>query len=160
MLTKIAKTPKEAKPATGRFVIIAAKYNPRYTDALVRFARAEFKAAGLGSVKVYRVPGAFESPVIASHLVRAAEPYDAIVCFGVIMRGATSHADHIATGVTHALAQLQVDTGVPIIHGVLMFDKPEHAEVRCVEAEHNRGTEAARTAMEMARVVRSIGPTN
>ena len=159
MLTKIAKKSKGAEAAMGRFVIVAAKYNPRYTDALVRHARAEFKAAGMGNVKVYRVPGAFEVPVIASHLARAMEPYDAIVCFGVIMRGATSHADHIATGVTHALAQLQVDTGVPIIHGVLMFDKAEHAEVRCVESEHNRGTEAARTAMEMARVVRSMGHT-
>jgi 6,7-dimethyl-8-ribityllumazine synthase len=72
------------------------------------------------------------------------------------LRGATTHADHIVLGVTHALAQLQVDSGVPIIHGVLPFENEDQAAERCLRKETNRGTEAARTAREMVEVCRNL----
>jgi 6,7-dimethyl-8-ribityllumazine synthase len=139
--------------AGGRFAIVAAKYNSRFTDALVRFAKAELKDAA--SVRIIRVPGAFEVPLVAGRLARSGS-VDAVICFGAVLRGATSHADHIAMGVTNALAQLQVDSGVPMIHGVLQFENEQQAVERCLNKETNRGIEAARTAREMVKVCREL----
>ncbi len=147
MLKKTSKS--VARANAGRFAIVAAKYNSRYTDALVRFAKDELKNAA--TLKVFRVPGAFETPAIASRLARSGE-YDAVICFGAVLRGATTHADHIVVGVTNALAQLQIDTGIPIIHGVLLFENEGQARARCLTRETNRGIEAARTAREMAEL--------
>jgi len=149
MLKKIAKTRSIAKG--GRFAIVAAKYNNRFTDALVHFASVELKNAA--SLTVIRVPGAFEIPAVAARFARSGK-IDAVICFGAVLRGATTHADHIVIGVTNALAQLQIDSGIPIIHGVLLFENENQARERCLEAESNRGTEAARTAIEMADVMR------
>jgi 6,7-dimethyl-8-ribityllumazine synthase len=71
----------------------------------------------------------------------------------VIFQGETSHAQHIGWGVTHALAAIQVQYKVPVIHGVFTFEKIKHARVRCLGTKHNRGAEAAQTALEMARVM-------
>ena len=139
----------------GRFAIVAARYNPKFTDALVRFAKKELANAGAEKVEVARVPGAFETPVVAARLAYSGN-FDAVICFGAILRGATTHADHIAVGVTNALAQLAVDSGVPIIHGVLLFENEDQARERCLNAETNRGIEAARTALEMARVMTEL----
>ncbi len=155
MLKPVQRTAKVMQ-TTSRFAIVAAKYNPKYTDALVRFAKAELKGAGVTHIDVVRVPGAFEIPVVAGRLSRITPKYDAILCFGTILRGATTHADHIALGVTHALAQLQITSGVPIIHGVLLFENHEQAKIRCLGRETNRGIEAAHTAMTMATVMRSL----
>jgi 6,7-dimethyl-8-ribityllumazine synthase len=151
MLKKIRKGTRAG--AGGRYAIVAAKYNARFTDALVRFAKAELKHAE--SVRVIRVPGAFEVPLVAGRLARSGA-VDAVICFGAVLRGATTHADHIVVGVTNALANLQVDSGVPIIHGVLLFESEEQAEERCLNKETNRGIEAARTAREMVEVCRQL----
>ena len=74
----------------------------------------------------------------------------------MIFQGQTSHAEQIGTGVTHALAQIQVEQRIPVIHGVFVFAKEEYAKVRCLGRTHNRGTEAAHTALEMARVMRGL----
>lgn len=151
MLKKIRNATRNG--AGGRYAIIAAKYNSRYTDALVRFAKAELRDAA--NVRVIRVPGSFEIPTIAGILARSGE-YDAIIGFGAVLRGATTHADHIVIGVTNALAQLQIDSGVPIIHGVLLFENEEQAAERCLRKDTNRGIEAARTAREMMQVCRQL----
>jgi 6,7-dimethyl-8-ribityllumazine synthase len=150
MLKKIARG---GGGGGGRYAIVAARYNPRYTDALVRFAKAELKDAE--EVRVIRVPGAFETPVVAAQLARSGG-VDAIICFGAILRGATTHADHIAIGVTNALASLAVETEVPIVHGVLLFENEEQAAERCLKKETNRGIEAARTAREMVAVMKKL----
>jgi 6,7-dimethyl-8-ribityllumazine synthase len=149
---------KKIRPRTrargGVFAIVAAKYNSRYTDALVRSARAELRAGGAASIEVVRVPGSFEVPVVARELALRSEPaFDAILCFGAILRGATTHAQHIAEAVSHALADLQVHYGVPIVHGVLLFENETQAEERCFGSRHNRGIEAARVALEMKKVM-------
>src|SRR5436305_88909 len=144
MLKKIRKP--TSRRAGGRYAIVAARYNSRFTDALVRFAKAELKDAE--SVRVIRVPGAFEVPLVAGRLARSGS-VDAVICFGAVLRGGTTHADHIVIGVTNALAQLQVDSGVPMIHGVLLFEDEEQAADRCLRKDTNRGIEAARTAREM-----------
>lgn len=153
MLKKISQAPAAVRKKGGRFAIIAARYNSEYTDALVRFATAELKTTA--SLQVIRVPGSFEIPAIASRLARS-NSFDAIICFGAILRGATTHADHIAIGVTNALAQLQIETGVPIIHGVLLFETEEQARARCLKPETNRGIEAAHTALEMAALAKTL----
>lgn len=153
MLKAIRKVSTTRKGA--RFAIVAARYNPKFTDALVRFAKKELTAAGAAKIEVVRVPGAFETPVVAARLAYSGE-YDVVICFGAILRGATTHADHIAVGVTNALAQLQIDSGVPIIHGVLLFENEDQARERCLNTETNRGIEAAHTALEMARIVANL----
>lgn len=157
MLKKIAKTSAAAKGAT--FAIVASKYNGRYVDAMLKAAQHELKKAG-AKVQVVRVPGAFEIPAAAAALAarnpQPAKRTAAIICLGVIFQGQTSHADHIGWGVTHALAGIQVEHKIPVIHGVFVFTKEEHAKVRCLGKTHNRGTEAAHTALEMAAVMRKI----
>jgi 6,7-dimethyl-8-ribityllumazine synthase len=157
MLKQITKSSARAKGAT--FAIVASKYNGRYVAAMLKAAQRELKQAG-ATVEVVRVPGAFEIPAVAAKLAardmqHAARPA-AILCLGVIFQGQTSHADHIGWGVTHALASIQVEYKVPVIHGVFVFTKEEHAKVRCLGKTHNRGTEAAHTALEMAAVMRTI----
>ncbi len=145
---------RAARGVRGAFAIVASKYNQRYVDAMVRAAQAELKRAR-ADVRVVRVPGAFEIPAVASRLA-ASGAYQAVVCFGVVFQGQTSHAQHVGWGVTHALAQIQVQQKLPVIHGVFVFEKEEHARVRCLGRRHNRGTEAAQTALAMAKVMNEL----
>lgn len=155
MLKKVAG--RKGQKTGGNFAIIAARYNTKYTDALVKNARAELKAGGAGEVEVIRVPGSFEVPAVAARIAKINPPrVDAIICFGVILRGHTTHAQNIADAVSNALALLQIETGLPIIHAVLLFENEDQARIRCLEKTHNRGLEAARTALEMARVMRTL----
>jgi len=156
----VLKRIKTATPrATGDFfAIVASRYNARYVDAMVRAAVAELKRAGAKNIQVVRVPGAFEIPTVAAELAHASRithhvSLSAIICLGVIFQGQTSHAQHIGWGVTHALAQIQLLHRIPVIHGVFTFETEEHARVRCLGRKHNRGREAALTALTMARVM-------
>src|SRR5271170_688989 len=100
MLQKI--TAKNGTGRGGNYAIIASKYNARYVDAMLRAAKAEILRAG-GKVQIVRVPGAYEIPVVAARLARppAAGPrIAAIICLGVILRGATTHAQHIGEAVS------------------------------------------------------------
>jgi 6,7-dimethyl-8-ribityllumazine synthase len=157
------------RSAGETFAIVASKYNARYVDAMVRAAQSELKRAG-AKVKVVRVPGAFEIPAVAATLAAGSGDASrithhvsrpaAIICLGVIFQGQTSHAQHIGWGVTHALAQIQIQHRLPVIHGVFIFEKEEHAKVRCLGRKHNRGREAAHTALEMARVMADLSRTS
>jgi 6,7-dimethyl-8-ribityllumazine synthase len=143
------------------FAIVASKYNARYVDAMVKAARAELKRAGARGIEVIRVPGAFEIPTVAASLAsvpsgNAEKRFDALLCFGVVFQGQTSHAQHIGWAVTHALAEIQIQHKMPVIHGVFVFEKEEQARVRCLGKKHNRGTEAATTAIEMASVMKNL----
>src|SRR5436853_530496 len=118
MLSRVKKG-KKTEAVGGHFAIVASRYNARYVDAMLRAARRALAASGAGSIKVIRVPGAFEIPVVAAKLAALhSPPLGAIICLGVILRGATSHAQHIGEAVSQALAQIQVQTGIPIIHEV------------------------------------------
>lgn len=154
----LKKNKKSAvKKIGGRYAIVASKYNGRYVNSMLRAAKAELAGADAESIEVVRVPGAYEIPVVVGKLARRTEkPLSAIICLGVIMRGATTHAQHIGDAVTLTLAEAQLRYGVPIIHEVLLFEDKEQAEVRCMDKDFNRGNEAAQTAIEMARVMKSV----
>lgn len=145
---------RQVRAKGGAFAIVASRYNARYVDGMLRAAVAELKRAKARTIRVVRVPGAFEIPAVASTLAQdQTRRPSAIICLGVIFQGQTSHAQHIGWGVTHALAQIQVLHRIPVIHGVFTFENEEHARVRCLGRKHNRGIEAARTAIAMVQVM-------
>jgi 6,7-dimethyl-8-ribityllumazine synthase len=135
---------------------VASRYNARYTDAMLAAAGRELRRARAGRIKVVRVPGAYEIPVVAARLLRGREVFAAIICLGVVIRGETAHAGLIGTAVTESLARLQIEHGVPVIHEVLLLENEAQARARCLGGKHNRGAEAAQTALEMARVMASL----
>jgi len=155
MLKKIKSS--SLRPSGGHFAIVASTYNGQYVAGMLSAASKCLRAAKAETIKTVRVPGAYEIPVAAARLARAhIPPLDAIICLGVILRGATTHAQHIAEAVTGALTQLQLQYEIPIIHEVLLLESKEQAAVRCLSKDHNRGAEAAQTALEMARVMREL----
>ncbi|MDA7915745.1 6,7-dimethyl-8-ribityllumazine synthase [Verrucomicrobia bacterium] len=151
MLKKIGKGTTDGG---GRYGIVASEYNPKYVDGMLKAAKKELQESGAETVTVVRVPGAFEIPVVAATL--ASGEFDAVICLGVILKGETSHADHIGSAVTDALALIQIDQLVPVVHEVLVFDKKEQAVVRCLDGDHNRGREAAQTAIKMVLVMKKL----
>ena len=156
-MLKKASQAKAKRAAARRVAIVASRYNPRYVNSMLRAAKAELAKARV-AVEVVRVPGSFEIPAVASALAkRLAKPVDAILCLGIILRGETTHAEHIGQAVTAALARLQIEHSLPVIHEVLLLENREQAARRCLDAQHNRGIEAARTAVEMTRVMRRDG---
>lgn len=148
-----------SKATAGRFVIVASLYNPRYVNGLLRSAQSVFRSAG-GPATVTRVPGSFEIPVAAAAWAqRAVDKPDGIVALGLLWRGETTHADLIGAAVTHGLMRIALETGVPVIHEVIIVADSAQARARCLDAETNRGAEAAHTALEMAAVMRRLrGP--
>jgi 6,7-dimethyl-8-ribityllumazine synthase len=141
----------------GHFAIVASRYNQRYVDGMLEPARKVLADAGVESLRVLRVPGAFEIPVVAARLAKAHSPaLSAIICLGVILRGETTHAQHIGEAVSAALAQIQILHDVPVIHEVLLLENEAQAAVRCLSKSHNRGREAAQTALEMAQTMASL----
>ena len=154
MLQKNKKS--TAAKSTATFAIVASRYNAKYVDAMLHAAEAELKRAG-GAVRVVRVPGAYEIPVVAARLARASQPpLGAIICLGVILRGATTHAQHIGEAVSNALVQIQLQHEIPVIHEVLLLENAEQARQRCLDPQHNRGLEAAQTALAMTRVMQTL----
>lgn len=153
MLQPVKKT--KAGKTSGTFAIVASRYNARYVDGMLNAAAAELKRAG-AKVQIIRVPGAYEIPVVAAKLSTLSRQPSAIICLGVILRGETTHAQHIGEAVSQALMQIQLQHGVPVIHEVLLLENEKQATARCLNPKHNRGVEAAQTALEMARVMSSF----
>jgi 6,7-dimethyl-8-ribityllumazine synthase len=153
-MLKAVKKSKAAKSG-GSFAIVASRYNGRYVDGMLNAAARELKRAG-AKVQIVRVPGAYEIPVVAAKLATLPSKPSAIICLGVILRGETTHAQHIGEAVSQALMQIQITHGVPVIHEVLLLENKQQAEVRCLNPKHNRGMEAAQTALEMARVLAQL----
>lgn len=159
MLKRVPKSRVRARG--GVFAIVASKYNQRYVDGMLVAAKKCLREAGANGVIVVRVPGAFEVPLAAARLARTKRPQlRAIICLGVILRGATAHAQHIGEAITTALMHIQLEHEIPVVHEVLLLENRQQAEERCLTREHNRGAEAAQTALAMARVMQSLPPAD
>ena len=157
-MLKPVKTRTARTGVDGTFAIVASRYNARYVDAMLRAAKAELRRAGVSRIQIVRVPGAYEIPLAAKCLVRASRSgpqvaLSAIICLGVILRGETVHAAHIGEAVSRALMEIQLAHEIPVIHEVLLLENEAQARVRCLSQKHNRGAEAAQSAMAMARVM-------
>ena len=136
--------------------IIASLYNSQYVQGLIDSGREELEElAPNANITVYRVPGAFEIPVCAELVMKATKP-DAVIAFGVIIRGSTEHADLVGASVTDALQQMAVRHVTPLIHEVLLVSSEEQAEERCLGSTKNRGSEAAQTAVNMISLFRKM----
>ena len=139
-----------------RICIVASKYNEQFTDALVENAIAELgELVPQGSVDLIRVPGAFEIPVMVASVFDR-DPPACIIALGLIIRGATEHADLVGRSVTDALQRLAVEWLRPVIHEVLVVQDEKQAYARCIGAQLNRGREAARAAAAMIDVFQEL----
>ena len=153
MLEKSSR--RNPQKSTARIAIVASAYNADYVDGMLDAALAVLSESGVDEVEVVRVPGAFEVPVVASKLARRKRKrLGAVICLGVILRGQTTHSEHIGQNVSRLLGDLAMETGVPIIHEVLLLENKAQARARCLSAKTNRGAEAVHTALEMVEVMR------
>ena len=105
----------------------------------------------LCSIDIIRVPGAYEIPVIVSNVIKNSSP-SCIIALGLVIKGATDHADLIGQSVTQSLQQLAIDSLVPVIHEVLLVEDEKQAYARCIGDQLNRGREAAQTAVTMIEI--------
>src|SRR6266480_5729305 len=143
--------------AKRRFAIVASQFNAQYVQGLVDHAEEELGSlVSSAAISIHRVPGSFEIPVVVRELARKKKA-NAIIACGVIMRGETNHAKNLSRSVTDALQRIAIDYGVPVINVVLSFDNEDQARERCLEDRINRGTEAARAAVEIASVMSKLG---
>ena len=158
MLRKIQ--PKKISPAAASFAIVASRYNARYVDAMLRAAKAELWRADVSSIQIVRVPGAYEIPVVAKRLAHGSPSAPGLRRAIHLSRRdfarQTVHAAHIGEAVSHALMQIQLAHEIPVIHEVLLLENEGQARARCLNPKHNRGTEAAQTAMAMAHVMEKL----
>lgn len=138
------------------FTIVASRFNAEFVQGLVDHAANELRAcAPSAQVHLEQVPGAFEIPVVVRELAMQKKA-DAIIALGLILKGQTNHADHLGRSVTNALQMIAIEHGVPVINAVLTVENEEQARERCLEEEINRGTEAARAAIEVASVMSGL----
>src|SRR5213595_3027228 len=155
-MPKAAPSRLRTAKAKRIFHIVASRFNAHYVDALVDHATQELHAlVPDATISLHRVPGAFEIPVVVRELA-AQEQVDAIIACGVIMQGKTDHAQNLSRSVTDALQRIAVNHGVPVINVVLSLDNETQARERCLENRINRGTEAARAAVEIANVLSEL----
>lgn len=152
------KTIEGALDAQGlRFGLVVSEFNEFVTSRLQASALDMLINAGADEeyIEIVRVPGAFEIPLAARHVAHS-NRFDAVICLGAVIRGETPHFDYIAAEASRGIAQASWDSGVPVVFGVLTTDTVEQAMERAGTAERNRGAEAARTAIEMANVMRQL----
>ncbi len=141
-----------------RFAIVASRFNEFITAKLLDGALDMLRRHGAAedAVDVIWVPGAFEIPLAAKKLA-ASGKYDAVICVGAVIRGATSHYDYVCNEVSKGVAQAGLSTGVPVIFGVVTTENIEQAVERAGTKAGNKGADGAMAAMEMANLLKKIG---
>ncbi|MBS3958681.1 MAG: 6,7-dimethyl-8-ribityllumazine synthase [Xanthomonadaceae bacterium] len=140
---------------TGRYAIVASRWNPRITDALVEGARQALLDNGVAEdrIDLVRVPGAWEIPLAAAAIAEAGEVV-AIVALGCVVRGDTRHYEQVADGCSQALMRVQLDFGLPVANGVLAVEAYADAEARAGGNMGNKGEEAALAALETSDLLK------
>ncbi len=136
--------------ADRKIGIIVARFNSFISEKLLEGAIDSLIRSGVREedIDVARVPGAFEIPLVAQKMARAGR-YDAVICLGVVIRGATPHFDYVAGEVAKGTAQVMLDTGVPVLFGVLTTETIEQAIERAGSKAGNKGSDVAVAALEM-----------
>ena len=144
-------------PEGARYAVVASRFNEAITQRLLEGALDALARHGAdpGAVDVAWCPGAFEIPLVAQTLA-ASERYDAVICLGAVIRGATAHFDYVSSGVASGLQQVATSTGVPVMFGVLTVDTLDQAWERAGTKAGNKGAEAAAGAIEMVSLLRSL----
>lgn len=140
-----------------RFAIVAARWNDFISSRLVDGALDALERLGADEkmVELYRVPGSFEIPLLALKLADSRK-FDAVICVGTIIRGQTPHFDYIASEVARGIAQAGMQTGVPVIFGIVTADTVDQAIDRAGVKLGNKGFEAATTAVELANLYKEV----
>ena len=139
-----------------RLSIVASKYNEQFADALLENTIEELgNVLPNARVDLIRVPGAFEIPVVVETVLDRDAP-TCIIALGVVIRGATAHAELVVRSVTDGLQQLAIEHQTPVIHEVLLLEDEKQAYARCIGTKLNRGREAARAAAAMIAVFKDI----
>ncbi len=136
-----------------RFAVIASRWNDFITGRLVEGALDALDRLGAGenSVELYKVPGSFEIPLLALKVAETGK-FDAVICVGTVIRGQTPHFEYIAGEVTKGIAQAGMQTGVPVVYGIVTADTLEQAIDRAGAKQGNKGFEAAMTAVELVNL--------
>ncbi len=162
MATRRQTRKREKLDASGlRFGIVVSDYHPAVAGRLLEGALACLASHGVNSrkVPVFRVPGAFEIPQIASRLLLREDPsWDALICLGLLIRGETYHFEILAKEVCRSLAETARLSGVPVAFGVLTVENERQARDRSGKGSSNKGWEAARAAVRMASLYRRLDP--
>ena len=152
------KLRKGSHDATGlRFGIVVAKFNKFVTSKLLSSCVEGLTKHGVKAddIEVVRVPGAFEIPLVARTMAKSSR-FNAVICLGAVIRGDTPHFDYISAEASRGIGQAALDADVPIIFGVLTTHTIAQAIERAESAKFNRGGNAARSAIEMATVMRQL----
>ena len=140
-----------------KFGLVVSRFNDFFTKKLLEGAQDALLRHGVNEedIEVAWVPGSFEISLVAKKLALS-KKYDAVICLSAVIRGGTPHFEYIASEITRNIARVSLDTGLPVIYGVITADTLEQAIERTGTKMGNKGFEAAVTAIEMANLVKSI----
>jgi 6,7-dimethyl-8-ribityllumazine synthase len=140
-----------------RFGVVLSRFNSFITDRLLEGALDAVRRSGgdPDQVAVYRTPGSFEIPAVVKQVASSGD-FDAVICLGAVIRGATPHFEYIAAEVTKGIAQVQLEVGIPISYGVITPDTIEQAIERAGTKSGNKGFDAAMAAIEMANLFKTM----
>ncbi len=141
-----------------RFGLVISRFNEFISKKLLEGAQDALLRHGVKEedIEIAWTPGAFEIPLIAGKLAQT-KKYDAVICLAAVVRGGTPHFEYIAAEVTKGIAKVGLETGLPVIYGVITADTLEQAIERAGTKMGNKGFDAAMSAIEMANLLRSIG---
>ena len=144
-------------PPPGRFALVVARFNGTIVEDLVAGALDGLRRHGVAddAIDLVRVPGSFEIPLVAQRLA-AAGKYAALICLGAVIRGETSHYDHVAGEAAGGVARASLAAGIPVIFGVLTCETLDQAINRAGGKAGNKGFEAALAAIEMVNLLRKL----
>jgi len=155
----MAKTLEAHLNAKGKkFAIVVSRFNDFITEKLLSGAQDALVRSGAkdSDIQVVRVPGSFEIPLVAKKMAKKKE-LDAIICLGAVIRGATPHFDYVSAEVSKGIAQVSLESEIPIIFGVITTDTIEQAIERAGAKAGNKGWSAAMAAVEMANLLELVG---
>lgn len=141
-----------------KFALVVSRFNELITTKLLEGARDALLRHGVAEadIDIAWTPGCLEIPLVSKKLA-GSKRYDAIVCLGAVIRGGTPHAEYVASEVSRGISRVSLDTGLPVIQGIITADTLEQAIQRAGAKEGNRGFAAALSAIEMANLLKTMG---